>query len=153
MAMNDKERQRENVALHLLQAARILLLPHRIGRERAVRRGEANMVVPFSFKQVRLLIHRYLLLTLGVITIALGGCTAAATSTDARSATAAQGKQAAADAACQTVPQSRECYYGPGGCYLETEFYWPMPCWLAVPTVVVLSPIILIFAFAKPPNH
>jgi hypothetical protein len=41
------------------------------------------MVVPFSFKQVRLLIHRYLLLTLWVITIALGGCTAAATSTDA----------------------------------------------------------------------
>ncbi len=111
------------------------------------------MIVHFHFKQVRPLVYRYLLPTLCVITIGLGGCTAAATSTDARSVTAAQGKQAAADAACQTVPQSRECYYGPGGCYLGTEFYSPMPCWLAVPTVVVLSPIILIFAFAKPPNH
>ena len=102
------------------------------------------MVVHFRFKQVRLPIHRYLLPTLCVITIGLGGCTAAATSPDARYATATPGKQAAADAACQTVPQSHQCYYGDGACYLGPEFYSPMPCWLAVPVVVVFSPIILI---------
>ena len=102
------------------------------------------MIVHFSFKQVRLLIHRYLLLTLWVITIGLGGCSAAATSPDARSAAVAPGSEAAADATAEMVAQNRHSVDGAGGCYLGTKFSSPMPCRLAVPMAVVLSPVILL---------
>ena len=104
------------------------------------------MIVYLRLKRVRL-IHRYLLPALCAITIGLVGCTAAANAPDARSATAAPGKQAAADAAHETVPQSRECLYGAGGCCLGTEFSSPMPCWLAVPVAVVCAPLLLPLLF------